>query len=122
MANYPWATRFPARSELRRAYSDQTLSSQYREFTVRICRKADISIDNLVATTIDYLESPRHQGVEDLAVFMCFLIQKFKLDFALNSQTLYKAVKGIPHHSQGRIGYTFERKGSTDRGVFLFLR
>lgn len=123
MANYPWSIRFPRNSELQRLYPNQTSSSTYKKFTLALCRKAGITIGELINASIEYLQSQRHQGVEDLAVFMCFLIQKFRLDYPLDSQTLYKAVKGIPCYSGDRIGYTFERRESgNDRGVFLFLR
>ena len=122
MAHYPWSTNFPTCAELQRQYSDQSQSRVFQGFTIRLCEKAGITIDELTNTSTEYLQSQRHRGLEDLAVFMCFLIQKFKLKYALDSQPLYKAVKGIPYHSHGKMGYTFERKRSgIDRGVFIFL-
>ena len=123
MANYPGASRFPTLKDLQNEFSNQSDSAAFREFTLRFCRKAKISIDELLQTSTHHLNSCKPQGVADLPKFMTFLKSHYRLSYTRDSKALYNAVKGLPSHSGGQIGYTFERRESgLDRGVFVFRR
>lgn len=124
MANYPGATRpYPALADIQAEFGNQIESRRFRDATVMFCQRANIAVDQLVDATLDYLNGRTPPGIEDLAEFMRFLIDTYRLDDAPDSPTLYKAVKGIPFHSDGRIGYTFRRRRrGRERGVFFFLR
>ena len=124
MSEYPGATPpFPELAILRNEFSDQAESEAFRNATLSLCHKTNISIQELVGFTIGYLHGRNSVGVEDLAEFMTRLIAIYHLEHQPDSSELYEAVKGIPGHSEGRIGYTFQRRRQgTDRGVFLFLR
>lgn len=124
MADYPGATRpYPALPDIQNEFADQTESRRFREATISLCNRMNTPVDRLVSTTIDYLNQRVPPGIEDLAEFMRFLIQTYQLDDPPDSPSLYEAVKGIPFHSVGRVGYTFHRRRSgSERGVFIFLR
>lgn len=124
MANYQRAIRpYPSLSEIRTEFSNQTDSDRFSEKTKNYCNKINISIDELIGLTIGYLSQRPPEGIEDLEVFMEFLIMIYKLNESHDSPALYEVVKGIPANSQGRIGYTFNRrKTGNQRGVFIFLR
>lgn len=123
MAHYPRATRYPSLEELRTEFSNQHGSARFSQDTTHFATKANTSIDNLVRISVERLNSVAHRGVEDLADFMSFLNTHFGQDYVHDSGALYKAVKGLPFHSHGRIAYTFQRRRTgLDRGVFIFLR
>jgi hypothetical protein len=123
MANYPGALRFPSLEDLQNEFSNQLRSASFRDFTLKFCKTANISIDELLRASTQHLNSSRPQGVADLAEFMNFLNSYYRLSYTTRSQILYKAVKGLPSHSHNHIGYTFNRRRSAlDRGVFVFLR
>lgn len=124
MADYPGATRpYPPLADTQNEFVDQTESQRFREATIAFCNRTNITVDQLVNVTIVYLNGRIPPGIEDLAEFMRFLIQTYNLDDAPDSLALYEAVKGIPFHSAGRVGYTFRRRRrGSERGVFIFLR
>lgn len=124
MADYPGASRpYPPLVGIQNEFRDQADSRRFRNATVSFCQKSHIAISNLVNVSIGYLNGRTPRGVEDLAVFMRFLIATYHLKHAANSRALYQAVKGIPFHAHGRIGYTFRRRRpGRERGVFLFLQ
>jgi len=123
MANYQRAIRpYPSLSEIRTEFYNQTDSDRFSDKTKNYCSKIDISVDELIGLTIGYLSQRPQEGIEDLEVFMEFLIMIYKLNESHNSPALYELVKGIPSHSKGRVGYTFNRrKAGNQRGVFIFL-
>jgi hypothetical protein len=125
MADYPGATRpFPELTEIGNEFSDQSASEGFRDATLAFCHTINVSIDEIVGVTLGYLQRCNPIGIEDLAEFMRQLITIYGLtEYQPDSTALYEAVKGIPAHSRGRIGYTFQRRRQgADRGVFLFLR
>lgn len=124
MADYPGATRpYPDLALLRNDFNDQSESERFRDATLALCEKANVTIQEIAGAALGYLHGCNPIGVEDLAEFMRRLIAIYHLDYEPDSSELYDAVKGIPSHSNGRIGYTFQRRRQgADRGVFLFLR
>jgi hypothetical protein len=124
MADYPGATRpFPDLALLRNNFNDQSESEQFRDATLALCEQANVSVQEVVGVALGYLHACNPIGVEDLAEFMRRLISIYHLDYESDSSVFYEAVKGIPFHSNGRIGYTFQRRRSgNERGVFIFLR
>ena len=124
MADYPGATPpFPNLAELQTEFNDQSESERFRDVTLALCERIDVSIQELIGVTLGYLHGRNPVGIEDLAEFMRRLIHIYHLDYPPDSPELYEAVKGIPAHSGGRIGYTFQRRRSgAERGVFVFLR
>lgn len=124
MANYPGATPpFPSLTEIQNEFNNQAESEKFQDETTIFCRRENTNIHELVGITIGYLHGRTPPGIEDLAEFMRALIGIYHLNYLPDSPELYEAIKGIPAHSAGRIGYTFQRRRSgTERGVFVFLR
>jgi len=124
MANYPGAIPpFPNLQDIQIEYADQIESQNFREVTVSFCQKREISLQEFVGVSIGYLHGRIPIGIDDLTIFMVALGNIYGIDNASENQELYKAIKGIPAHSDGRIGYTFQRRRQQEeRGVFLFLK
>ena len=124
MANYPGATPpYPRRRDIQSEFSNQSESEKYRNVTVSFCNKREININELVGFTLGFLEARNTDGIEDLLVFMEALGEIYNIRHAQRNESLYEAIKGLPAHSDNRIGYTFQRrKSGNKRGVFLFLR
>lgn len=126
MSDYPGATLpFPSLRELRDEFADQIESEKFREVTVAFCQEENINLHELVGFVLGCLQKCTPRGVEDLAQLMLTLIEGYHLKskYSPDSSEIYEAVKGIPAHSNNRIGYTFQRrKSGEDRGVFVFLR
>jgi hypothetical protein len=123
MANYRVATQFPSPAELTIEFRNQSESTRFRPRLTRLAEIAQRPSSRFVHDTIDHLRShDLHPGVEDLLVLMRLWIRWYGLNLDDTSSLIYQAVKGLPSISDGRVGYTFNRRRrGRQRGVFLFL-
>ena len=124
MANYTGLgfPPFPNLQDIQIEHADQIESENFRDPTVSFCQRRN-KLQELVGVSIGYLHGRIPIGIDDLTIFMVALGNIYGIDNASENQELYKAIKGIPVHSDGRIGYTFrKRRQQEERGVFLFLK
>lgn len=123
MAHYQRGTRIQSAIDFRRQYSSQSESRKYRGASQEICNLIGITPSELADIVLEYVNTA-HQpesNLRDLAKVMEEINRRYDLGLEPDDETLYEAVKGLPFFSNGRLGYTFNRRRrGENRGVFLF--
>jgi hypothetical protein len=116
MAGYLPPLDRPSVELLQRGFVDQTESAKFCSHTLNLIANSGFDQRTFVLNCIAHLYE--RNGVSELTEFMSYVRSSLGIIDNTKTQTkTYEFVKGVPAISEGKIGYTFGRRG----GLFFFL-